>query len=160
MDLQYLLTPQHVYEYADRKYLTWVTNGYENADEEILPLIKMLNTIPGVSTTSSCASKLDDAKDMFYVTMACVSMSALADVSKFFNALRNEVHSTGMIGGHRVGLHFNYLPWKHPDASVKTKHVPFVSINMRLRNETERQLFFNALQAAVTKISLEQIYWG
>jgi len=64
---------------------------YDEIDKEIRPLIKAMNSVPGIATLSSCAGHEIDNADYCegYVVFSVDSMAALA---RLFNLLPYDIH--------------------------------------------------------------------
>lgn len=72
---------------ARKQYVEWSRAGGIGVDEEIIPIIRSLNVLEGVTTVTSCASHPSEEKTKFYVVMTA-SAQGIVHLMEVFNRIQ------------------------------------------------------------------------
>ena len=134
---------QNDFDVLKARYLSWAAAGFPEGDQNILPVLRALNEVPGVTTTSSCESHLgrENALQKFYITMA-VTQEGYEVVLKIFESLYAELDRKFALYMDQSNMKLRGMGFR----SVSPQNLALTMTRRNVRLEDDRLLWFFSLQ--------------
>lgn len=86
-----------------KAYEAWAAGGFEGADLKMIPLLELLNAIPGVVSTQSCSSHPDDGNTRFFFILAYNTHGYMTTASTYsFDCIIHELQDRNNSFTHRT----------------------------------------------------------